>query len=1167
MRKLLIGVGLVVGLLIGLAFAAPLLVDLNDRKPQITALIEEATGHRVILGGDIRFRLLPAPSVSVRDVRVTGADPAAPDLAAVQALDVRLGLLPLLGGKVEIADVRLVKPVLRLAEAAAAAPAPSGSSGSRSNTPTAPAPSPAPDGTAAPAAAPASAGGGSDIAVQRVVIEEGRIEYHPVSGPAVTVDSIEATLSAPSLSGPFSASGGATYKGQPVTVDVAVGRLTGAQPVGIEAKLGLVGANAQFGGTVDLSGAEPRVAGKASLSLDDPTALAALTGAALPALKGPVSLEGTVGGTASALAIDDLTLALGEARGTGRLALNLGDRPVASLKLRIARIDADALQAALAPAKPKAPAAAAAVPAPAVGETGFALPAGFDADIDLGVDAVQWSGGVIQKVALVAALEGGKLTVSNVSALLPGATDVGLSGTAVNRDGRLRFDGSIDIASDNPRALTDWLKVTPQGLPADRLTRFGLTGKVSSDGSGFALSGLVLRLDGATAKGSAGWQPGPRPKAMVSFDVDRLDLDAYGIGATQAPAAKPAGSPLAEIGARDSASPLPDLGFDLALRISVAELGLRGGTLRNVLFDGTLAPEAVRLNTVSVGDYQGLKLSAAGKLGFAKGGTEADLGFKVTAPSPAPLLALGGVAAPAGAAALGALAIDGHLTGRPDAPVIDAGLSVGETRLALKGSLGDLAAPKLDLAGTLSAPELVTLARQAGLAPTAGGTALGPVDLALSVKGAPATPAVTLKGKMGLATLEAAVSVAAEATSVSATLQGPQAAGMLTRLGLTGPVAGALSLDLSASLAGDVLDISTLKAQVGPSKMEATAKLPLGGSGHFDAKVKATTLDLALFGGSSSSAGGSGAGGGGAGAGGGKPAATGGHWSTKPIDLTALRTLDGTAQVTVDRLVSGSLELTGVGFRIEAAGGKIALKDVAAAANPGSVTGSASLDASGAVPAVALDLAGNGFDLDALTGRKGVEPGLSGTGDLTLKLSGQGRSSFEIVSSLAGQGRLAASNGKIVGIDLKTLSDGLKTVNQPGDVIGRLAAALKSGSTPYRKIATDLVVERGVARLANFTSDVDGGTLTGDGSVDLPAWSARLHFAVKLIEPADLPALGIDVSGPLDNLNAEVKSRDIENYYLSKFIGSKVPGLPLPGGGSGGGKGVVDQLLKGLGGN
>ncbi|MFA5119825.1 AsmA family protein [Zavarzinia sp.] len=1161
MRKLLIGVGLVVGLLIGLAFAAPLLVDLNDRKPQIAALIEEATGHRVVLGGDIRFRLLPAPSISVRAVRVTGADPAAPDLAAVQALDVRLGLLPLLGGKVEIADVRLVKPVLRLAEAAAAAPAPGGSSGSRSNAPTSPTPGPAPGGTAAPATSPAPAGGGSDIAVQRVVIEEGRIEYHPASGPPVTVDSIEATLSAPSLSGPFSASGGATYKGQPVTVDIAVGRLTGVQPVGIEAKLGLVGANAQFGGTLDLSGAEPRVAGKASLSLDDPAALAALTGATLPALQGPIALEGTVGGTASALAIDDLTLMLGEARGTGRLALTLGDRPAASLKLRIARIDADALQAALTPAKPKTPAATAAAPAPAAGEAGFALPSGFDADVDLGIDAVQWSGGVVQKLALVASLEGGKLTVSNVSALLPGATDVGLSGTAVNRDGRLRFDGSIDIASDNPRALTDWLKVTPQGLPADRLTRFGLTGKVSSDGSGFALSGLVLRLDGATAKGSAGWQPGPRPKAMVSLDVDRLDLDAYGIGAAQAPAAKPAGSPLAEIGARDSASPLPDLGFDLALRISVAELGLRGGTLRNVLFDGTLAPEALRLNTVSVGDYQGLKLSAAGKLGFAKGGTEADLGFKVTAPSPAPLLALGGVAAPAGAAGLGALAIDGHLTGRPDAPVIDAGLSIGETRLALAGSLGDLAAPKLDLAGTLSAPELVTFARQAGLEPTAGGTALGPVDLALSVKGAPATPAVTLKGKMGLATLDAAVSVAAEATSVDATLQGPQAAGMLTRLGLTGPVTGILSLDLKASLAGDLLDVSTLKVQVGPSKMEATAKLPLGGGGHFDAKVKATTLDLALFGGGSSAAGGSGSGAGG----GGKPAAAGGHWSTKPIDLAGLRTLDGTAQVTVDRLVSGTLELTGVGFRIEAAGGRIALKDVAAAANPGSVTGSASLDASGPSLRLALELVGNGFDLDALTGRKGVEPGLSGTGDLALKLAGQGRSSFEIVSSLAGQGRLAASNGKIVGIDLKTLSDGLKTVNQPGDVIGRLAAALKSGSTPYRKIATDLVVERGVARLANFTSDVDGGTIAGDGSVDLPAWSARLHFAVKLIEPADLPPLGIDVSGPLDNLNAEVKSRDIENYYLSKFIGSKVPGLPLPGGG--GGKGVVDQLLKGLGGN
>ncbi|MFZ2871594.1 AsmA family protein [Zavarzinia sp.] len=1141
MRKLLIGVGAAVGVVVGLGFAAPLLVDLNAQKPRIAALIEEATGHRVSLGGDIRFTLLPVPAVSVRDIVVEGDAADAPDVATIAAIDLRLSLLPLLGGTIDVAEIRLAKPALILVEAAPAAKV---------------------AGTADIDAGAGPGGTSPGIAVQRVVIEDGSVEYRPREGDIQRIETIEASLSAPSLQGPFTARGGASYRGMPVLLDLVLGRLTSGEPIGFDAKLGLAGAGIHASGNLLLGPSGPSVDGKAILTIEDAAAVAGLTGISLP-IAGAVSVEGLLKATAKSVVLDDLVVAVGEARGSGRMSVQLGDTPAISLKMRLPRLDGDALHAAFVSAggtgsKPAPIPAATAEPGTV--PAGITLPQRVTADIDLGIDAVQYAGAVVQKIAVVASLEGGRLTLSNASAVLPGGTDFGLSGAAASRDGRLRFEGSVDMASDNPRALTDWLKITPDGLPADRLTRFGLTARLVTDGVGGTLGNLVVKLDGATAKGSGGWQPGPRPVAMLSLDIDRLDLDAYRGAVSAVPATAEAPSnPLAQIGA-STRSPLADLGFDVALRLAAASVTFDGREVKSVLLDGTVSPEVLRLAEFTVGDFAGLALSAKGKLGFVKDATEGDFEARVTAPSPAPLFALAGVAPPADVGDLGALILEAHVTGKADSPMVDAKLGLGETRLALAGSIGRLDALDFDLKGALSAPELIAVARQFGLTPAPAGPVLGPVDLTVSLRGAPLHPAFAVKGKLGTADLEAAADVETEGGyRFTGRLDGANSAGMLTRLGVTGPVSGPLRLDIDAVGAIDQVKLSSFKLVLGDSDVSARGTLGLGASRRFDGQISSSRLSLDLFGGD---------GGGGSKPGAGsKPVAQATRWSTKPVDLAALRQIEGTIDLSADRIQSGRFVFTGVSARIDAAAGRIAVSSLKASAEPGNLEGGLVLDGSGDTLALSAEVKANGFDLDQLTGRKGSEPGLSGSIALVLDIAGRGRGPFEVVSSLAGKGTVVATKGKLQGIDLKALSDGLSTVNQPGDIIGRVSRAIKSGSTDYRQIATGLVIDKGVVRLDGLVSDMDGASLGGDGTVDLPAWATKVRLALKLVAPADLPALGIDLTGPPDDPQATVRSRDIESYYVQKFIGSKLPGLSGGGAGGGSGKAIVDQLLKGLGGN
>lgn len=1144
MRKLLIGVGAVVGVVVGLGFAAPLLVDLNAQKPRIAALIEQATGHRVSLGGDIRFTLLPVPAVSVRDITVEGDSLDAPSLATIDAIDLRLSLLPLLGGTIDVAEIRLAKPVLTLVEAAPAAKVP------------APGASPAAEG--------APQGNAPGIAVQRVIIEDGSVEYRPRDGEAQRIETIEASLTAPSLQGPFTARGGASYRGMPVLLDLVLGRLTPAEPIGFDAKLGLAGAGIHAAGNLLLGPSGPSVDGKATLTIEDAAAVAGLTGISLP-IAGAVSIDGQLEATTKSVTLDELVIAVGKARGSGRLTVQLGETPAVSLRMRLPRLDGDALHAAFllaggAETPVVSPPVAPTTETSGSASDGISLPLGVTADIDLGIDAVQYAGAVVQKIAVVASLEGGRLTLSNASAVLPGGTDFGLSGAAASRDGRLRFEGSVDMASDNPRALTDWLKITPDGLPADRLTRFGLTARLVTDGVGGTLGNLVVKLDGATARGSAGWQPGPRPVAMLSLDVDRLDLDAYRGAVSPVPTTtQPSTSPLAQIGAT-TRSPLADLGFDVALRIAARSMTLDGRDVKSVLLDGTVSPEALRLTEFTVGDVAGLALSARGKLGFVKDASEGDFEVRATAPSPEPLFALTGLAAPADVDSLGALILEAHLTGKPDSPVVDATLGLGETRLALAGSIGRLDALDFDLKGALSAPELIAVARQFGLEPAQAGPVLGPVDLAVSLRGAPRTPAFTVRGRLGTADLEAVADVeAAGGYRFKGRLNGANSAGMLTRLGVTGPVSGPLSLDIDAVGGVDQVKLNGFKLVLGDSDISARGTMALGASRRFDGQISSSLLSLDMFGGDGAT--GSKAGGGS------KPAAQTSRWSTRPVDLASLRQIGGTLDVTADRVLSGRFVFTGVTARIDAADGRIAISGLKAEAEPGNLEGGLVLDGSGEVLALSAEVKADGIDLDQLTGRKTSEPGLSGSAALVLDIAGRGRSPFEVVSSLAGKGALVASKGKLQGIDLKALSDGLSTVNQPGDIIGRITRAIKSGSTDYRRISTGLVIEKGVVRLDGLASDMDGASLGGEGTVDLPAWTTKVRLALKLAAPADLPALGIDLTGPPDDPQATVRSRDIESYYLQKFIGSKLPGLSGSGAGGGSGKAIVDQLLKGLGGN
>lgn len=114
MKKLLIGVGILIVLAVVAVAALPFVVDVNKYRPRIQSELQKRTGRAVSLGKmelkvyPLRFRVENA---------LIGEDPNFPNakpFASAQELFVEAKLMPLLSGDMQVDEITLNKPVIEL---------------------------------------------------------------------------------------------------------------------------------------------------------------------------------------------------------------------------------------------------------------------------------------------------------------------------------------------------------------------------------------------------------------------------------------------------------------------------------------------------------------------------------------------------------------------------------------------------------------------------------------------------------------------------------------------------------------------------------------------------------------------------------------------------------------------------------------------------------------------------------------------------------------------------------------------------------------------------------------------------------------------------------------------------------------------------------------------
>lgn len=375
--------------------------------------------------------------------------------------------------------------------------------------------------------------------------------------------------------------------------------------------------------------------------------------ALVPGPPGEFRLRGRISATADLLTASELTMDIAGSPVRGVTTLRLAPAPRLDVAMVAGRVSLDPWVAALRNAGPPA------------------LPFG----LDLSAEAATLRGQTLRRLRGAALLEGEKLTLSDVSAVLPGDTEVELSGSTTGRLGANgRLEAGIRFRGTALRATLAALGLDLSATDPTLLRQGDGRLRLVLEESQAAIPEFVATLDGARVSGAGVLRFGARPALGLGLTFDRLDLDGW----------LPRGTDPLALALRPS-------GFDANLRIAAEQAQWRGLMVDRFTLDGAL--EGGRLTARRIAArVAGAEVAVSGQLspGANSGAPPrlTDGALDLSAPIGRPLLALlPGTWEESAVLAMQPLALRLSANGPLNALVLRGGLDMGEARMEASGTL------------------------------------------------------------------------------------------------------------------------------------------------------------------------------------------------------------------------------------------------------------------------------------------------------------------------------------------------------------------------------------------------------------------------------------------------------------------------------------------------
>ncbi|MCP4922453.1 MAG: AsmA family protein [bacterium] len=262
--------------------------------------------------------------------------------------------------------------------------------------------------------------------------------------------------------------------------------------------------------------------------------------------------------------------------------------------------------------------------------------------------------------------------------------------------------------------------------------------------------------------------------------------------------------------------------------------------------------------------------------------------------------------------------------------------------------------------------------------------------------------------------------------------------------------------------------------------------------------------------------------------------------SKETLDLKALKNLNLSLAIKASQLPANDLDLRSLDVQLKTRNGKLELSPLQASVAKGQIQGTMSFAPNGNFKG---DISLKSIQIQSLLMALSGMDEVTGTLEGNLNLTAQGKSLFNLASSLNGSLNLHVLQGNYHGFDLSDISKQLKNINNLTGVLGLLAIGASGGDTPFQKLGGSFNISKGVISPNNVSLEAEAATAELTGNIDLPGWKAALEAQLKFTDHPKFPGVGVDIQGPLNNVSFSVNTDALKSHLAGSALSGLLGGV------------------------
>lgn len=241
-----------------------------------------------------------------------------------------------------------------------------------------------------------------------------------------------------------------------------------------------------------------------------------------------------------------------------------------------------------------------------------------------------------------------------------------------------------------------------------------------------------------------------------------------------------------------------------------------------------------------------------------------------------------------------------------------------------------------------------------------------------------------------------------------------------------------------------------------------------------------------------------------------------GGWSKDPIDVSVLRSFNGAFNIDAGSVRIRNIRLgkTTLSAKIQDGYATIDVPDIDFYKGTGAIN--AIVDARGAIPQIQREVTLKGIDLGAFLKDALGHDRFSGTADMQMTASTQGRSVYDFISALNGNGSIKIVNGAIKGYNIADMVRNVQAAFKQVDTSAR--------QTDFAELSGTFTVNNGIVVNNDLSMKAPLFRLAGAGTVNLPQESLQYRLVPQFVDTlkgqgSDKQGIGVPVivEGSLDN--------------------------------------------------